>query len=124
MKIVKTDPALRFETTGLCDDVMPCDAGWESGPLYTKYVCPECKDGVVFTKSDLYAACDQATTTLEPSIASQFDSFAESAGIKVKGFLDWVCPTCRMACRIYLHAWAGGRHGAGGVDIVALLEGR
>jgi hypothetical protein len=122
MNIKAVDPALRFEVTGLGNDVAWGDAGWESGPLYTKYVCAGCKEGVVFSKADLIDGCRRPATNLTPTIASQFDACSASNGIKENGFLDWLCPQCHLARRIYVRPWAGGHHGDSGVQIVALLE--
>ena len=90
--------------------------------LTCTYRCPQCEKGVLLTRENLERRSLRRDSNLPLPTARQFEEEAHLHAMQTEAFLDWSCPKCGLAARVYVRPWAGGRHGDSGVDIIALVE--
>ena len=91
-------------------------------PLTATYTCPRCGEQVGFTKQNLEHRAERQLSNHSPQLQRLFNAWATQNGQAGSPFLDWSCPGCQLAVRVYVHPWAGGRHGDAGVDLAVVLE--
>ncbi len=91
-------------------------------PLTCVYRCPRCGESVLLTRDNLELRARRRISNLPPEEAAEFDRAARVRSLGESPFLDWRCPKCGVAARVYVRPWAGGRHGDSGCDIIALIE--
>lgn len=118
MKLHWVDPEQRLDNLHVSSVV-------ENGlarPLTCQYRCPRCSEGVVLTRDNVELRALRRQSNLPPSVARTFDEEAGLHSIRAAAFLDWRCPKCGLAVRVYVRPWAGGRHGDSGSDIIAAVE--
>ena len=89
--------------------------------IYAIYTCPNCQEQIRFQKSNFERT---RHTNLAPEIEGLFDSFALNHLSDSNHFIDWLCPKCRLAARVYFRTWVGGRHGDYGIDLTEVIEER
>ena len=118
MNIEVTPAASRFDRTAFSNESV---AG-QALPLTATYTCPRCGERVGFTKSNLEDRARQQASNLRHSVQRSFNQWASENNRVGNPFLDWACPGCGLAVRVYARAWAGGRHGDSGVDLDVVLE--
>jgi hypothetical protein len=92
-------------------------------PLHATYTCPRCGERLGFQKRNFENARRRPHTNLSPEVASCFDEFARSHVGCGRDYLDWLCPKCRLAARVFIEFWAGGRHGHNGFNLITIIEG-
>lgn len=118
MKLDAVSADRRFDQTAFSNEVVDGRAL----PLITTYTCPRCSERVGFSKQNFEERADSQKSNLDAGLQRAFDDCALRHGEEGKPFLDWRCPGCALAVRVYAHAWAGGRHGDAGVDLTLVLE--
>lgn len=91
-------------------------------PLTTAYTCSQCATQVGFHKHDFETGARQHRSNLAPGVARRFDEFAREHVNNAQDFLDWACPQCGLAVRVYVRFWAGGKHGDAGVSLLTVIE--
>ena len=140
-------PSDRFDQTEFSNEV----TNGTALSLSTIWHCPNCGEGVSFSKHHFEERAKLDFTNLPSVIAHEFDQWAENTTlsklayydfsslrngaarnyekqrtenktVSTLEFLDWQCPNCQLSARAYVDKWAGGRHGDGGVNIVTLIE--
>jgi hypothetical protein len=116
--IIKIDPSARFDNTSVSNEIFEGQAL----SMYAHYTCPTCGQGIRFNKQDLEHRSTLRSSTLPPDVGARIDVLAAVEGLSHAEFLDWECPGCRLAVRVYVQKWAGGRHGDSGANIVAVIE--
>jgi hypothetical protein len=115
--IVKAEE--RFDNTAFSTELVDGMAS----PLHTVYVCPQCEEKITFQKRNF--ECLQSKThrsNLSVEAATCFDAYAKENLNRESPFLDWICPGCGTAVRVYVEFWAGGRHGDSGINLRAVIE--
>ncbi len=120
MKISTIQATERFENTAFSNEVVDGMAL----PLTTAYTCSQCGTQIGFHKRDFEAGARQHRSNLERAVSAQFDEFAHEHMPDARDFLDWICPHCGLAARVYVRFWAGGKHGDAGIRLLTVLEGR
>jgi len=90
--------------------------------LTASYTCPRCGERIGFNRRDFEHRAERQVSNLPSSTQRLFNEWASQNGRAGKPFLDWVCPGCGLAVRVYAQPWAGGRHGDHGVDLAVVLE--
>src|SRR5262245_56338491 len=120
MRVEEVDPSSRFDNLEFSNVV----TDGRALPLCTHYMCPVCSTVIAFTKQHLESRAERRLTILSPDLAAAMDSWAKERELDSRPFLDWLCPGCGLAARVYARPWAGGRHGDSGTSIVALVEHR
>ena len=118
MKIRAVGAEHRFDQTAFADAVIDGFAL----PLMTTYTCPRCSERVGFSKQNFEQRAPDQMSNLDVSVQQLFNDWASGNGEASNPFLDWLCPGCALAARVYAHLWAGGRHGDSGVDLSVVLE--
>ncbi len=118
MKISTIQATDRFENTEFSNEVVDGMAL----PLTTAYTCSQCGTQIGFHKRDFESGAREHRSNLEPGVARLLDEFAREHITDTQDFLDWVCPQCGLAARVYVRFWAGGKHGDAGVSLVTVLE--
>ena len=119
MKVVAVPAALRFDRVAFSNEIVH----GEALGLSTIWRCPRCSEAVKFTKADFEERAARRISNLEDAYVRSFDAWAEAHGEANSPFLDWRCPGCDLAVRVYAHPWAGGRFGDAGVNLGMVLEG-
>jgi len=117
MEITTVNAADRF------DNVEFDDSTWDgtARSIYSVYTCPRCGERICFEKRNFENAKRRHQTNLLPDIARCFDELAAENARRMQDFLDWYCPTCGLAARVYVEFWAGGRY-EGGVKLATVFE--
>lgn len=118
MNIFKVQAADRFDNTEFTNEV----EDGRARSIYSAYTCPGCATPIGFHKRDFQDGARQQRTNLASGVATRFDEFARTNGIGTDDFLDWICPKCRLAARVYVQFWAGGRHGDCGITLLTVIE--
>jgi hypothetical protein len=118
MKIEWPEPSARFDATSFSD----VNEDGTAGPSTTVYTCSRCETKLGFTRDNFLVRAARRLTKLAAKAASALDGAAAKRGLQADNFLDWSCPSCKLAVRAYARVLAGGRHGDGRVDIVAVVE--
>lgn len=118
MKIRFVPADERFDQTAFSNEVVH----GEVLGIHTLWRCPRCPQQVRFSKEQFEVRARQRVSNLDVPMRAAFDAWAERHGEASAPFLDWVCPGCGMASRVYVHPWAGGRHGDAGVNLGTVLE--
>lgn len=118
MKIISVKAAERFDNTEFSNEVVDGRAL----SIYSAYTCPRCATHVGFQKRDFESGARQHRSNLQPEVARSFDEFAQRHLSDLRDFLDWVCPKCGLAARVYVRFWAGGKHGDHGVILISVIE--
>lgn len=118
MKIEAVDAEARFDNTAFSNEIIDGRAL----PLTAAYTCPQCGEQVGFQKRDFEHRAERQVSNLSVSIQRSFNEWASQNGQAGNPFLDWACPGCGLAVRVYARPWAGGRHGDSGVDLAVVLE--
>lgn len=118
MNIDAVDAETRFDNTAFSNEIVDGRAL----PLTTTYTCPRCAERVGFNKSDFERRAQRQVSNLSPSIQRSFNDWASQHSQAGNPFLDWACPGCALAVRVYARPWAGGRHGDSGINLAVVLE--
>ncbi len=118
MPSIQVPASERFDETALDDVVEDGNAG----PLYTRYTCPSCNGQVAFSRVDFESRGLRETSNLTPEHSAALTALAHLANFASNEYLDWYCPGCKMATRVYFQRWAGGRHGDSGVELLVVVE--
>ena len=118
VKITSVQSAERFDNTEFSNEVVDGMAL----PLTAAYTCPQCGAQVGFHKSDFPQLSFQRHSNLQPELERAFDDYAREHAVTARDFLDGLCPSCRMAVRVYVKIWAGGNHGDSGARLAIVLE--
>lgn len=118
MKIDAVGADSRFDNTAFSNEIIDGRAL----PLTAFYTCPRCGERVGFNKRDFEHRAERRVSNLSPSIQRLFNEWAAQNGQAGRPFLDWACPGCALAIRVYAHPWVGGRHGDFGVALTVVLE--
>jgi predicted RNA-binding Zn-ribbon protein involved in translation (DUF1610 family) len=108
----------RFENTEFSNEVVDGMAL----PLTTAYTCSQCGTQIGFHKRDFESGARQHHSNLESRVSRRFDEFAREHITDTQDFLDWACPQCGLAARVYVRFWAGGKHGDAGVRLLTVIE--
>ena len=116
--MIEAQPSDRFDQTEFSNET----TNGTALSLRTVWHCPDCGEGISFSKDHFEDRVTLDFTNLPSTIAGEFDQWAENKNLSTLTFLDWQCPSCQMSSRAYVEKWAGGRHGDAGVSIVALIE--
>ena len=119
MNIEAVHAEARFDQTAFSNEI----TDGRVLPLTATYTCPRCGERVGFKKLDFEHRAGRQVSNLSPSIQRSFNEWASQNGQAGNPFLDWLCPGCALAVRVYAQPWAGGRHGDAGVDLAVVLEG-
>ena len=107
---VRAIPAeARFDNTVFSSEV---DDG-TALPIYATYTCPRCSEHVGFRKDHFESRAARKLSNLTRAQQAVIDTWASDNGCAGKAFLDWHCPGCGLAARVYIEHWAGGRADAG-----------
>jgi len=107
----------RFDNVAFSSEV----EGGVALPIHAKYTCPRCSEQIAFRKEHFESRAWRKFSNLSASQQAAFDDWAQSNGYADKAFLDWQCPRCSLAARVYIQHWAGGR-GDGGATLKVVLE--
>ena len=118
MKITSVQSAERFDNTEFSNEVVDGMAL----PLTAAYTCPQCSAQAGFHKRDFEQSSRQRHSNLQPELQRAFDDYAREHTVPARDFLDWLCPSCGMAARVYFQLWAGGKHGDCGARLLVVLE--
>ena len=118
MKITSVKAGERFDNTEFSNEIVDGRAL----SIYTAYTCPHCTAQIGFQKQDFESGARQRHSNLQPEVARSFDEFAQEHLSDLHDFLDWVCPKCRLAARVYVRYWSGGKHGDHGVILMSVIE--
>jgi rubredoxin len=118
VKITSVKAAERFDNTKFSNEVVDGRAL----SIYAAYTCPQCGVRIGFQKDNFERALRQDRTNLTPGVARCFDEFAREYLRNLRDYLDWICPSCGLATRVYIQYWAGGKHGDHGIDLIAVIE--
>jgi hypothetical protein len=118
MHVEWSEPSSRFDVTSFTSEIVDGRAA----PLTTVYVCPRCGSKLGITRDNCEIRATRRLSNLSADVVAAIDEAARDRGCAGEAFLDWSCRGCALATRAYLRAWAGGRHGDGGADIVAVAE--
>jgi hypothetical protein len=120
MNIKCVNVSERFDNTYFSNEVVE----GLSPSVYALYTCPHCGEAIRFQKRDFEGVVDRRHwTNLGSEAAKYFDDFASEYVGRAHAYLDWICPRCGLATRVYAQPWAGGRHGDYGIRLIAVLEG-
>jgi len=94
----------------------------EDTELYSFYECPRCHEKVGFERKNFEKHYRSTFSNLSSEDAAHIDAFVAAQPFKRDSFLDFYCPRCRLAVRLYFSFWAGGKHGDNGFDIDKVVE--
>jgi hypothetical protein len=117
VKISSIQAVERFDNTEFSNEIVDGAAL----PLTAAYMCPRCSTQVGFHKRD-FEQSRERRSNLEPELQRAFDDYARDHAVTTHDFLDWLCPSCGMASRVYVQLWAGGKHGEYGARLLVVLE--
>jgi phage FluMu protein Com len=117
MNVSATPAEARFDNVAFSTEV---DDGFAL-PIYAKYTCPRCSEQIAFQKVHFESRAWRKLSNLSAAAQTIFDEWARNNGYAGKAFLDWQCPRCSLAARVYIQHWAGGR-GDGGANLKVVLE--
>jgi predicted RNA-binding Zn-ribbon protein involved in translation (DUF1610 family) len=120
MRISTVQAAGRFDNTEFSNEVVDGMAL----SLTTAYTCPQCGTQIGFHKRDFEDGARQHHSNLDSEVARAFGDYAHEHLPGTQDFLDWACPRCGLAARIYVRFWAGGKHGDAGVTLLNVIETR
>lgn len=120
MKLEAANADTRFDQTVFSNEIIDSRAL----SLSTTYTCPSCSERVAFTKESFEQRARRQVSNLTPELQRALNEWASQNGEAGNPFLDWLCPGCALATRVYAHLWAGGRHGDSGVELTVVLEVR
>lgn len=120
MKVVASQALQRFDNVEFSNEILD----GMSRPLGAVYTCPFCGALVSFRKGDFEATSRSTRSKLPPNVQQYFDEFASKHHVPSGEFLDWPCPGCGLAARVYVRHWAGGKHGDAGTSLLTVLEYR
>ena len=81
------------------------------------YRCPDCKIEIGFKDKDFQKHSRSNFSNLNKTDSILFDRFVVDSKLKAESYIDFYCPTCNKATRIYFSDGYGGRHGDYGVNI-------
>ena len=111
------DPLDRFTNTTFSNEVF----GGASMSSVATYSCPSCGTRIGFHRRDFEAAGERRSNLAEP-LQRCLDAYAAGHPALGSDFVDWLCPSCGKAARVYVELWAGGKHGDRGANLLAVLE--
>jgi predicted RNA-binding Zn-ribbon protein involved in translation (DUF1610 family) len=118
MKIVFVNAAERFDNTRFSNEVL----GGMAASIYSVYTCPRCAAKISYQKANFEHERPPHYSNIAPEISARFDVFAKTnVGTKLD-YVDWLCPQCGLAARVYYSRWAGGRHGDAGITLECVIE--
>jgi uncharacterized protein YlaI len=117
MTVIATPAEARFDNVTFSSEV----GDGLSLPIYATYTCPRCSERVAFRKDHFESRAQCKLSNLSAPQQAEFDGWANQHGHLGKPFLDWLCPRCALAARVYVQHWAGGRADAG-ANLVVVLE--
>jgi rubredoxin len=119
MKISCVDASERFDNTEFNNVIVDGRAT----SMYSVYACPQCREKIGFEKIHFEHAIRSQHSNLPPGISSDFDiEGVRTSTSNTAHFLDWLCPKCGLASRVYFRVWVGGRHGDAGISLATILE--
>lgn len=75
------------------------------------YRCPECKSEIEFSDKDFEKHKRSSFSNLQESEIALINEFLERNKLNAESFLDFYCPGCRKATRIYFSTGYTGNHG-------------
>jgi len=88
--------------------------------IYTIYTCPACGQEILFKQINFREDSSSSSLSQDHSSAILMEAIAKN--LDQKGYLDWYCPKCHIAARVYFSQWYGGRLGDDGVDLIGVFE--
>ena len=94
----------------------------EDTELRSFYECPRCHEKIGFERKNFEKHYEANFTNLSSEDARRIDAFIAAQPFKPGSFLDFYCPCCHLAVRLYFSFWAGGKHGDNGFDIHKIVE--
>lgn len=94
----------------------------EEGYKPVLYTCGNCGYGIVFSKDNLLSGERNRKTKLSQEDALGFDEIAKQKKIEGLSFLDFYCPQCNLAVRIYYETQFGGHHGDSSFSLKYVIE--
>jgi hypothetical protein len=118
VRISSVKAAERFDNTEFSNEIVDGMAL----PLTAAYTCPRCRAQVGFHKRNFEQSSRQRHSNLDAELQQRFDDYAREHAVTARDFLDWLCPSCGMASRVYVQLWAGGKHGDCGARLLVVLE--
>lgn len=118
VKINRVEAKKRFDHTEFSNEIV----NGMALPIYSHYTCPQCETRIGFQKRDVEETSRERRSNPEPSIQRLFDDYATANSVTERDFLDWLCPSCGLAARVYVRLWAGGNHGDCGASLLTVLE--
>jgi predicted RNA-binding Zn-ribbon protein involved in translation (DUF1610 family) len=119
MQITSIEAKHRFDKTEFSDDF------WDgrAQSIYTVYICPQCGEGIQFQRKNFERALERHPwINVTPETARSFDDFARKHFGDCKNYLDWVCPNCGLATRVYMGFCGGDHHGTIRISLIDVLE--
>jgi hypothetical protein len=117
MTVNATPAEARFDSVAFSSEV---DDGVALS-IYATYTCPRCSERIAFRKDHFESRALRGFSNLSAAQQTAFDAWADQNGHVGKPFLDWQCPRCALAARVYIQLWAGGRADAG-ANLQVVLE--
>jgi rubredoxin len=118
MKLEVVNVERRFDQTAFSTEIIDGRAL----SLTATYTCPRCAERVAFSKENFERRAASQRSNLEATLQRLLNEWASRNGEAGHPFLDWRCPGCGLATRVYAQPWAGGRHGDSGVNLTSVLE--
>lgn len=106
-----------------CFNISSTPRIWErfkstDGPVYDPHVfepitycCHSCEFEIQFGDKDFQKHSHSNFSNLNSRDADLIDDFVKNSKLDVDSFLDFYCPTCKKATRIYFTDGYGGKHG-------------
>ena len=88
------------------------------GPVYDPhlfeqmiYRCQDCKFEIAFNDKDFKKHSNVKFTNLSKGDSDNLDNFVMNNSLKVRSYLDFYCPTCNTATRLFFSDGHGGKCG-------------
>ena len=88
------------------------------GPVYDPHIfeqiiyrCQDCKFEIAFNDKDFKKHSNLKFTNLSDSDNDNLDKFVTNNNLKFRSFLDFYCPTCNTATRLFFSDGHGGKGG-------------
>ncbi|MBF0595195.1 MAG: hypothetical protein HQL22_09530 [Candidatus Omnitrophica bacterium] len=118
MQIKICNAAERFNNISFSNEVTT----GMSMSVFSTYTCPQCAEKIGFTKDHFEKRSKLNFSNLSSEYRLEFDAWEKKNKMGENYYLDWHCPKCNLAARVYIKFWAGGRHGDAGVNLLQVLE--
>lgn len=104
MKFEAATADTRFDQTGFSNEIID----GRSLSLTATYTCPSCSERVGFSRKNFEQRARRQVSNLAPLLQRAFNEWASQNGEAGNPFLDWHCPGCALAVRVYAHPWPAG----------------